>query len=168
VLDSSELLDVARLLAAAGADPPPTEAQLRRAVSTAYYALFHKIAQAGACRFMGHGHERKAGYALLYRGFNHSRMKTVCRALDAPRLAPNLERQLGRLAVSQDLREFARLFVALQEARHRADYDPHAILTHADAIKSVERADSAMQAFGRVPADEQADVLALLLANPRD
>ena len=117
---------------------------------------------------MGPGNEGKAGYALLYRGFNHNRMKAVCKALEVPRLGPNLQRQLGREAVSPDLREFAGAFVTLQEARHRAHYDPRAALTHADAIELVEFAHAAMQALGYNSATEQSDVLALMLANPRD
>jgi hypothetical protein len=88
VLLPSELLDLARLLVARGSNPP-TEAQLRRAASTAYYAVFHTVARAGASRFMGAGAEAGAGFAVLYRGFNHGRMKSVCRALDVPRLASN-------------------------------------------------------------------------------
>jgi hypothetical protein len=167
VLLPSELLGLARLLVARGSNPP-TEAQLRRAASTAYYAVFHTGARAGASRFMGAGAEAGAGFAVLYRGFNHGRMKSVCRALDVPRLASNLQRQLGRTAASQHLREFARLFVALQEARHRADYDPQVPLGHADAMELVNRAEFAIQAFDRVPNDERADVLALMLANARD
>jgi hypothetical protein len=38
----------------------------------------------------------------------------------------------------------------------------------ADAIGSVDLADFGMQAFGRVSATDQADVLALMLASGRD
>jgi hypothetical protein len=65
-----------------------SDAQRRRAVSTAYYAVFHHILAAAAARFMGPGTEASGGYRLLYRGFNHGRMKTVCTALTAPALSP--------------------------------------------------------------------------------
>ena len=49
----TDLLAVARLLVDASIQPPRGDARLRRAVSTAYYALFHKVAEAAAQRFMG-------------------------------------------------------------------------------------------------------------------
>lgn len=168
MLHPPELLEAARLLAPAEPEPPPSQGRLRRAISTAYYALFHAVLRTGARRFMGDGSGEQPGYALLYRGFSHSRMKAVCKGLDVPRLAPNLERKLRTQSVSQDLRDFARMFVALQDARHLADYDPHMPLTNADALAWIDQADLATQAFARVPASEQADVLALMLANVRD
>jgi len=42
------LLAAARRLSDASRQPPPTDAQLRRAVSTAYYAVFHTVLRAAA------------------------------------------------------------------------------------------------------------------------
>jgi hypothetical protein len=66
------------------------------------------------------------------------------------------------------MRGFASAFVVLQQARQAADYDPHWLLVHADAIAFVDQAQSAMQAFDSAPPTEQADVLALMLVSPRD
>jgi hypothetical protein len=52
VPDPSELLSVVRLLSNAGTTPP-SDVQLRRAVSTTYYALFHKVLCVADERFMG-------------------------------------------------------------------------------------------------------------------
>lgn len=164
--DPSDLVAVARLLLSAGPATPPSEAQLRRAVSTAYYALFHKVLRAGAERFMGVGKQRSAGYGLIYRGFNHGRMKTVCASLNVATLSKTLQ-QLGRIAVSQDMRDFAGAFVALQEARHLADYDPSTVFTLSASTDLVDVADAAMTAFDRATPDERADVLALMLISPR-
>jgi len=153
VLDPLDLLAVARLLAA---DVQPSEAQLRRAVSTAYYALFHRVLQAAAGRFMGLDQENSAGYALIYRSFDHRHIKAVCEGLDVSTLKDSLKRQLGRNAVSQDMRNFANSFPRLQEARHLADYDPQAVFPHADVLFLIDTA-----------AAEQADILALMLARAR-
>ena len=120
----TDLLAVAGLLSNASAQPPPSDAQARRAVSTAYYALFHKVVQAAAQRFMGQSHEKSAGYALLYGSFAHHHMKVVCEALQVSTLRDRFRYLLRRNAVSRDMRDFAGAFPALQEARHRADYDP--------------------------------------------
>jgi uncharacterized protein (UPF0332 family) len=167
VPDPAALLGVARLLADADASSPPSDAQLRRAVSSAYYAVFHKVLRAGARRFMGPGSESQAGYRLIYRGFTHSRLKEVCKRLDIGLLAPKMQEQLGRQMVGQDMRRFASDLVALQELRELADYDPQAVFRHSDAISAVEQADVAMQAFDRTPLEEQADVLALMLVSNR-
>jgi hypothetical protein len=124
VPDPSALLAVARLLLSAEPEPPASDARLRRAVSTAYYALFHKVLRSGAECFMGAGKQQTAGYGLLYRSFNHGRMKSVSGSLDVEMLGKTLQQHLGRTAVSQDMRNFAAAFVALQDARHVADYDP--------------------------------------------
>jgi len=55
--DPAELLSVARLLSTIGSEPRSDDAQLRRAVSTAYCALFHKVLRAAAQCFMGAGQE---------------------------------------------------------------------------------------------------------------
>jgi hypothetical protein len=140
---------------------------MRRAVSTAYYALFHKVLAAGASRFMGAGTEHSPGYSILYRSFAHGRIKTVCEALDVASLGRNLARQLGRNSVSADMREFASHFVSLQNARHTADYDPGAEFARSDVERLLDAAEIAIAAFDRCNPDEQADVLALMLSNPR-
>jgi hypothetical protein len=155
------------MLAEVGAGSPPSDAQLRRAVSSAYYALFHRVVRAGAQRFMGPGTEARPGYNLIYRGFTHSRLKDVCKRLDITPLAPRMQEQLGRQSVGQDMRDFASGFVALQELRELADYDSQTVFRPSDAIGSVEAADLALLAFDRTAPEEQADVLALMLVNSR-
>src|SRR5258708_2364680 len=74
-------LDRARLVSNSSDETQPTDAHLRRAVSTAYYALFHKVLRSAAQRFMGPDQERRAGFTILYRSFDHRHMKLVCLAL---------------------------------------------------------------------------------------
>jgi len=166
VLDPADLLAVARLLLTPGV-LPPSDAQLRRAVSTAYYALFHRILQAAASRFMGANKESSAGYTLIYRSFDHRTMRTVCEGLDTSTLRDSLKRHLVRNAVSQDMRDFANTFSVLQDARHLADYDPKAVFLSADVFSLVGSATTAMEAFDRIETDEKADVLALMLGKAR-
>ncbi|MGB8839834.1 MAG: hypothetical protein WCC64_02080 [Aliidongia sp.] len=101
--DPFGLLSVARLLLSAGTTPP-SDAQLRRAVSTAYYAVFHNILRGAAERFVGPNQDVSAGYRMLYQSFDHRHMKAVCDALDVATLKDTLKRQLGRESVSQNMR----------------------------------------------------------------
>ena len=66
-----------------------------------------------------------------------------------------------------DMRAFAGDFGDLQDARQRADYDPAASFSLSGAVKAVTLAETAMARFDRIPDDERADVLALMLLNPR-
>lgn len=167
MFDIAEMFETARLLLGPRDALPVPQARLRRAVSTAYYALFHAILRAGAIRFIGSDKESTPGYSILYRSFTHGRMKAVCETLDVPVLSRNLAAQLRRTAVSDSMRTFAGNFVVLQIARHRADYDPIAEWSPLSALKFVELAEIALAAFGCADPDEQADVLALMLSNPR-
>ncbi|MEA2831742.1 MAG: hypothetical protein QOF22_2490, partial [Bradyrhizobium sp.] len=146
--DPADLLTVARLLLNAGA-APPSDAQLRRAVSTAYYALFHKILRAAVQRFMGADQVGSAGYAILYRSFDHRHMRIICEALAVSKLKDTLKRQLGRDAVSPDMRNFAYAFPVLQDVRHLADYDPTALFQQSDVASLIDATEVAMADFDR-------------------
>lgn len=110
MLDSDEFLDLARRLADPSAGTPPSDAQLRRAVSTAYYAIFHAALTSAAERFMGAADARRPGYALLYRGFEHGRMRRVCEDVDRPIMGALHQRHLGLPTIDADLRAFATEF----------------------------------------------------------
>lgn len=94
--DSSEPLAVARLLSNASGPDPLSNAQMRRAVSTAYYALFHKVLRAAAERFMGPGQENASEFSLLYRSFDHHQMRNTCESLRVSTLKESRKRHLGR------------------------------------------------------------------------
>jgi uncharacterized protein (UPF0332 family) len=167
MLDSAELLALARRLSVGNGHSQPTDAELRRAVSTAYYALFHKVVGTAAERFMGPGQQNTAGFALLYRGFDHREMKTFCEALQVSTLKDKYKYHLRRSAISQDMRDFASVLPPLQDARHLADYDPAAQFLPAEVSSLVDAAEVALQAFDRVAVDERTDILALMMVGAR-
>jgi hypothetical protein len=167
VFDPADMLAVSRLLALPSTTVPVTQAHLRRPVSTAYYAVFHTVLLAGAARFIGSDKADTPGYSILYRSFTHGRIKAICEALDVASLSRNLQHSLRRAAASSDMRIFAGNFVALQAARHRADYEPAAEFSPSAALGFIASAEIAIAAFGRTDPGEQADVLALMLSNPR-
>jgi hypothetical protein len=116
---------------------------------------------------MGAGRETEAGYALLYRAFNHTDMARTFEALGRSTLSEKYRKHLGRVALSQYMRDFAGAFLVLQASRHRADYDPGVTFLPFDVAGVIEVAESAIEAFDRVPDAERTDVLALLLAGSR-
>jgi len=167
VLDPDSLIAVARLLASSPGTPEMVEAQLRRAISTAYYAVFHALMQRAAMRFMGPEHETTAGYRLMYRSFEHGRVLQICRELSARTLSVAMRRDLGRQAISDIMQEFARTLPDLQSQRHDADYDPAMVIDHAIVIELINTAEAAIAAFDGADPGEQADILALMMTRRR-
>jgi hypothetical protein len=98
----------------------PRQANIRRAVSSAYYAAFHCLAESVAGQVAP---GRRADMrALVRRAVEHGAMRSVARsfASGAPAAiyAPTLE-----VPLDADLLRLADGFIQLQEARHVADYD---------------------------------------------
>ncbi len=162
MLRPSELLDAAKSLALPQAGPV-NDGQIRRSISTAYYALFHTVLKAGADRFFGTQEPRRAGYAIVYRSFDHGRMKRVCEEAARSILTPAVQRQLKRTSFHRDLRDFANSFVVLQASRHGADYDPDVLFDQDDASAAIDRTERAIASFAAAPDDERSDLLALML-----
>lgn len=160
-----DLLRAARLLAAT--DTAST-AHIHRAISTAYYALFHHLLSAAATRFLRDGNRNGAAYSAVYRGFSHGRMRAVCEALNVPTLGKAFARQYRRTSASQKIRAFASIFLALQEARSIADYDPVVAFAASDVEEFIEKAEAAIAMFDQAEPDEQDDVLALMLTQARN
>lgn len=134
-----DLLTAAADLANAGKGKPK-QAHLRRAVSTAYYALFHALARNCADHLIGASRASRSNPAWnqVYRALRHGSVKDACRQTTI----------LARFPRS--IQEFADVFVQAQTKRERAAYDPDErvfkssvladIATAADAVRKLEDA----------------------------
>jgi uncharacterized protein (UPF0332 family) len=145
------LILTARKLASASRSKP-RQADLRRSISTAYYALFDVLARNGADVLVGAGIDRASQtWAHVYRALDHGFAKNTCREARA-------------LAFPLEIKDCATRFVELQEARHKADYDPRARFTRADALHWVNRAEAAIVRLRSAPRrDRTAFAVQLLL-----
>jgi hypothetical protein len=137
------------------------QADYRRAVSAAYYAVFHLLTQDASRRFTG----RADLQPMVARKFDHGQVKQVCIQFAGWRRAPDTP--FGRVvqSVPDDLKTVAEAVEKLQTARHLADYDPR---PEADFVRSaasgwVQRARSAFEAWGRVRTDPAAEAFLLAL-----
>ena len=92
-------------------------------------------------------------------------MKTVAKRFAAGDPDPRWDDAIGNHVVGDDLKTVAGVFVALQQARHRADYDMGWTVTRNEALGYIEQAEDAFAAMRRVRGTEASDVflLALLL-----
>ena len=143
-ITSEALLSVADTLARL--DDASTTVHLRRAVSSAYYGLFHGLIADATRRTFGLEADREPDRQVLSRWYNHGEMRSVCQWVI--RLASGQSVPDGVAALLADppaeLVSVARTFVQLQEQRHEADYDHTADLTEADALTAILRARAAL------------------------
>ena len=148
---SSELLKQARTLANQDLRRPK-DASIRRAISTAYYALFHFLLDEATGILVGTTQPDKPLRHILSRWFDHSKMAKACKKIIDLEPSSAVYAPFARSIQSQinDLLVVAKTFKELQEHRHRADYDLRARYTRAQALKSITDADEAMRAWNRI------------------
>ena len=151
------LFDAARMLAGdpgAGISPRPgrpRQAMLRRAISTAYYAMFHALCQSNADTLVGDA--AMASNAELW-------VRTY-RALDHRPARDRLNSYTS--AGAPALSNFASRFGTLQSQRHDADYNPRRTFSRSQVISMIDRAETATQAFYNMPAPQRRTLAVHLL-----
>lgn len=145
MIDPDDVIAQADLLAGTfDQDANPTDADLRRAASTAYDALFHAITgELVSAIDPGLAEVDSAGWR---RYFSHRSLKKVLTWVDQGGPANVVGAQaLARLAATdQGLVNAASVFTTLQERRHLADYDHSAGLTAVDVKGLISDADQAV------------------------
>lgn len=126
---AGDLLEQAAHLAARDVGRP-RQASLRRAISTAYYSLFHLIVEDGASLLVRRAQLRP----VIARCFDHKNLRStaeaICEAYRGPK-GPQGLRPFLRLPVSDELAAVCEAFVNLYENRLRADYDTRQKFTRA-------------------------------------
>ena len=121
----------------------PKEASLRRAVSAAYYALFHLLVNEASLRFVGGRRDRRNLRECLVRAFAHRDMKQASQGFAGGKLSPKLAPAIVGHAVQIPLAHVAETFVELQQARHEADYDTAKRFTRLETLNLVNQAEQA-------------------------
>lgn len=140
----------------------PKQASLRRAVSGAYYALFHLLVHESA-KMLISGAAHTPLRALTARAYEHGAMRQASKSFASGGLPPTLQAILPGGA-PREIREIATTFVDLQDARHGADYDMTLKLTRRDAQGLIARVERAFAVWRSVREDPAARVyLAALL-----
>ena len=124
------LLDVAESLCATGPGRP-AHAALRRAVSTAYYALFTALTEEAARLFKPT--VRVAARRLL----DHGAPRSVFHRLGTTGKVPWLE---GNPACHEDLLQVARVFTDLHAERQMADYDHAYVPNKTETLDNIDYA----------------------------
>jgi len=159
------LLQQARELALR--DPgKPRQVNLRRAVSAAYYALFHALIDE-ACRLMfGAGHEDAPYRHVLGRAFTHSTMKQACTAFSGGTLKAAVAKGLpATFAIPVEVGLLARAFFEAQDQRNLAEYDWSERFRRSEVLQFLIQIESALNTFlGLAPSRAKKFFLVCLLA----
>ncbi len=142
----------------------PLQVSLRRAVSAAYYAIFHLLVD-DATRRMFPGRSRASLRSCLARAFVHGDMKRVALQFSSQTLASRLGPGLNGATLQPEIVNVATAFVDLQQARHEADYDTARRFTRGEVVDLLDQTKDAFADWKRVRRSIQADTfLAGLLA----
>ena len=150
MIRAAEFLDEAdRLIESEGMQ---TEAARRRAISTAYYGLFHTFAEAGARIIVGASGPLQT---QISRGFNHSTLRSVCERIWRQKLDPPWDR-LFLAPISRELKLLASTTIELQGARTIADYDLSESISEQYTFERVRSARMAASTFASIHETEEA------------
>lgn len=134
---------------------PPTDEHIRRAVSNAYYAMFHSLAHNNASALIGTPIDpaTAAAWSRVYRGLEHTTARR--------------ELQRHHQQFSPQAKVFADTFIDMQDLRHSADYDPNTFIAANDGSVYLDLAESAILGFAQVAFNERVYIATLTLVRPR-
>jgi hypothetical protein len=154
-------------LVASPSSGPPRQADLRRAISDAYYGIFHATLAAAADQFVGTSKRASSKYALVYRSISHGAIRELCLDLQKQTLTRSLARHAPAGGFGSDLTAYAEVVVELQEKRISADYDPLKRYRSSEAVTAVATARNGLNRFKSATDAEREAFLALLVFKPR-
>ena len=137
----------------------PLQEELKRAVSTAYYALFLHLCETTANLMVGTLRPepgRRAAWQRMYRVLQHGATRNKCEN----------HRELRQF--SAGIRDFANRLPIAQDARHDADYDPFSKYTRQDVLDIISEAHRVISLFDAASRNERLHFIAYLLASHRN
>jgi uncharacterized protein (UPF0332 family) len=130
----------------------PRQANLRRAVSSAYYALFHRLTMASSANWKNARQRNE-----LARAFDHSSMNEACKQANAKKFPnPNDPRV-------KHLKNIASAFIRLQENRHTADYNNSKKWTRTEVLTQIDLAADAFERWEEIRAEPRTGLPAAVL-----
>jgi hypothetical protein len=116
-----------------------SDADMRRAVSTIYYAIFHHLCERHSDQLVA---DKSLGAAMLqaYRSVEHGLARTAC-----------IECRVPGKCFPKGVLVYADVFSRLQDLRHKADYDPTAAFNIYQAHALINDCRKAIAAFDAEP-----------------
>ncbi len=159
-MNPAELIALARTLAygvITGGSAQATQTELRRAVSCAYYALFHTLAASNANTLIGAApaDQQRWAWQQTYRAADH---RPTRNKLSSASLGDKFPRAIH---------EFGILFAAAQQERHAADYNPHRTYSVTNVIELIDRIEDTINTFNQTADDLRRDLAIHILTTLR-
>jgi uncharacterized protein (UPF0332 family) len=132
----------------------PSQADLRRAVSTAYYAMFHALSENCANSLLGVRTPDRCerAWSQTYRALDHKKAREACRQCSE-----------AKFCFPADIKDFAAFFVTMNNHRNKADYDPRGSYSRKSAVELIEAARRAINALENAPAKHRKAFAAFVL-----
>ena len=147
-MNPRDLIRIARQLASGavgGSRGRPRQAELRQAVSAAYYALFHALAFCCAEQLAGSSRasRRSQSWTQTYRALEHGHARNQC------------DNQAAMQTFPTEVQNFGRRFVFMQGQRQQADYSPNATFARDRVMQLINESEDAIAAFESVPKSDR-------------
>ena len=158
MIEYTDDIRIARGLAAGdiggGSLGRPRETELRRAISVAYYAMFHALCQTCADMLVGasRANRNRRAWVQAYRAPDHGTVRNRCRRAEMNEFPAAI-------------RDFGKLLVELQAMRHRADYAPfYGVQIKREYVANlIDVAETSIDRLLQTPAHELRDFVIYLL-----
>ncbi|HYL38704.1 MAG TPA: hypothetical protein VEV17_22495 [Bryobacteraceae bacterium] len=159
-----DLLELAQHLADLYPDRPH-QASFRRAVSTAYYALFHLLISDATANWA-----RPELRAMLARCFDHGPMKTASKATiaEVTRVLKANPPEGREKTAAMHLRTVANAFIQAQQQRNDADYNIAKEWTPLEVASHLALVSDAFRAWKTIRDEPDAQAYLVLLLGPRE
>lgn len=159
-MNPGDLLRIAQHLAAGSVGSGrgrPRQTDLCRAVSAAYYAMFHALAQCCADLLAGSTPTARnnPAWRQTYRALEHGLARQQCSNQAAMRRFP------------PEIRKFGEVFVAMQRERHDADYDPGTTFRRSQVRRFIIQAADSIAEFSAVDRRQRRAFSIYVLFRPR-
>ena len=133
----------------------PRQSNLRRAVSTTYYAIFHCLARSCADTIVRGTDRSQPAWRQAYRALDHGTVKRRCDHQGTIKRFP------------QEIHDFANVLVDLQAKRHSADYDPDASFRKSEVLQDIDEAAEVIRCFGEASLKDRRAFAVYVLLNIR-
>lgn len=124
----------------------PKQANLRRAISASYYALFHLLTSEASALYV-------ADFGLaarINRTYNHGEMKKASAMIANDKFPRGVRIPGGGTPAPPDLKVVASSFVKLQQEREDADYQLDRTYARRETLAFIQTARQAFEAWERV------------------
>lgn len=166
-LEPSHLFEQAERLISTAAAGAPRQVDLRRAISAAYYGVFHAVVTAAADLMIGSTKRQTSLYGLAYRSIDHRALRDLCVDITKPSIPAKYAAYLPASGPGPDITALATTVPELQKKRHSADYDPTTRFVRSDAVLAVGTARAAVARLSAADDDSRRTFLTLLVFPPR-